>query len=125
MLEAHFVDRPMALDNWNNSNKLYSKQVLMEKQQILYTVQDGVKITTFKGGKAQGRLLGGNLSVFTAMIGSQYLPDPNTLKGHILFLEEVEEAPYRVDRMMTQLALSGFLDNVLAVVWGRYAASDG
>lgn len=78
---------PMGLDNWNNANKNYAQQVLMEKKKPVYKVLDGVPIVTFRGGKARGRLLGGNLSVFTAMIGSQYIPSPSTLKDTILFLE--------------------------------------
>ena len=51
-------------------------------------------------GKAQGKLLGGNLTVLTALAGTPYLPDFN---GAILFLEDVDEAEYRIDRMLTQL----------------------
>jgi muramoyltetrapeptide carboxypeptidase len=66
-------------------------------------------------GKTRGRLIGGNLTVLTAILGSAYVPD---FTDCILFLEDVDEAPYRVDRMLTQLALAGILNNVRGIVWG-------
>lgn len=59
------------------------------------------KTEVISGGKARGRLVGGNLSLLAAMAGTKFsLQDT---KGKILFLEDVNEAPYRVDRMLTQL----------------------
>jgi muramoyltetrapeptide carboxypeptidase len=110
---------PMGVNNWANWNSQYTKQVLMQKKEALFTVQDGVNITTFRGGKARGRLIGGNLSVFSSMVGSKYLPTPESLTDAIVFLEEVEEYPYRVDRMLTTMHLGGWFDHVAAVVFGR------
>lgn len=73
-------------------------------------------ITTFRGGKASGKLLGGNLSVLSAMVGTPYLPD---FTGAILFLEDTNEAEYRIDRMLTQLAQGGVLDRVAGVAFGQ------
>ena len=67
-------------------------------------------------GVANGRLLGGNLSVLTAMMGSNYLPD---WSNSILFIEEVGEDIYRIDRMLTQLALNGVLDQISGFVFGQ------
>ncbi len=67
-------------------------------------------------GKANGRLLGGNLTVLTALLGSSYLPD---FTGAILFIEDVDEAEYRIDRMLTQLSLAGILGKVAGVVFGQ------
>lgn len=67
-------------------------------------------------GKATGRLLGGNLTVLSALVGTPYLPD---FDGAILFLEDVDEAEYRIDRMLTQLALAGILRRVTGVVFGQ------
>ena len=61
-------------------------------------------------------MYGGNLSVLTAMVGSDYLPD---FKDNILFLEEVGEDVYRVDRMLTQLKLSGMLSQISGFVFGK------
>ncbi|HEY0111776.1 MAG TPA: LD-carboxypeptidase [Allosphingosinicella sp.] len=71
---------------------------------------------TFRAGKASGPLLGGNLTVLTALAGTPYLPD---FAGAILFLEDTDEAEYRIDRMLTQLALSGVLRRVAGVVFGQ------
>lgn len=74
------------------------------------------RLRTFRSGKARGRLLGGNLSVLSAMAGTPFLPD---FTGAILFLEDTNEAEYRIDRMMTQLAQSGILGRVAGVVFGQ------
>ena len=78
-------------------------------------VQRNGRIRTLRAGKANGRLLGGNLTVLTAMWGTPYLP---RFDGAILFLEDVDEAEYRIDRMLTQLALGGVLGRVAGVVFG-------
>jgi muramoyltetrapeptide carboxypeptidase len=67
-------------------------------------------------GKARGKLLGGNLTVLTALAGTPYLPN---FDGAILFLEDVDEAEYRVDRMLTQLGQAGVLKNLKGVVFGQ------
>jgi muramoyltetrapeptide carboxypeptidase len=73
------------------------------------------QLVAIRGGKAQGRLVGGNLSLVSDLMGTPWEID---LKGAILLLEEVEEAPYRVDRMLTQLLLSGKMAGVRGVVFG-------
>jgi muramoyltetrapeptide carboxypeptidase len=78
--------------------------------------RSGSRVRTFRGGKASGRLLGGNLTVLSALVGTPYLPD---LSGAILFLEDTNEAEYRIDRMLTQLAQSGVLGKVAGVVFGQ------
>jgi muramoyltetrapeptide carboxypeptidase len=79
-------------------------------------VQRAWRTRAIRGGKATGRLLGGNLSVLTALLGTAYLPD---FDGAILFLEDVGEGEYRIDRMLTQLALAGVLRKVRGVVFGQ------
>jgi len=79
-------------------------------------VQTENRINTITGGKASGRILGGNLSLLTAVMGSGYLPE---WEDSILFIEDVDEAVYRVDRMMTELSLSGVLDQISGFVFGR------
>lgn len=76
----------------------------------------GGRVRTFGGGKARGRLLGGNLSVLSAMVGTPYLPD---FTGAILFLEDTNEAEYRIDRMLTQLGQAGVLGAVAGVIFGQ------
>jgi muramoyltetrapeptide carboxypeptidase len=79
-------------------------------------VQRAGRIRTFRPGVARGRLLGGNLSVLAALMGTPWLPD---FTGAILFIEDVGEQPYRIDRMLTQLALAGILGRVKGVVFGQ------
>lgn len=76
----------------------------------------GGRIRTFGRGRASGRLLGGNLTVLTALMGTGWLPD---FTGAILFLEDVDEAPYRIDRMLTQLSLAGVLRKLAGLVFGQ------
>ena len=109
----------------------YFKRVLFEGEQVLFenpaeikddeTVQTRERYATIRGGKARGRLIGGNLTVLAAIVGSEYLPD---LDGAILFLEDVREQPYRVDRMITQLELAGHLDRLAGFVFGRCTDCD-
>lgn len=68
-------------------------------------------------GKAKGLSAGGNLSVLCHLAGTPYAPD---LSGRILMLEDVGEAPYRIDRMLTQMKLSGFFEGVAGVVAGSF-----
>lgn len=75
------------------------------------------RVTTLVPGKARGRLLGGNLCLLAHLCGTPYFPD---LRGAILFLEDVEEAYYRIDRMLTQLWLSGALAGVAGVAFGKF-----
>jgi len=74
-------------------------------------------IVTLRPGAAQGRLAGGNLAVLTALSGTPFAP---RLDGAILILEDVNEAVYRLDRMLTQLRLSGALDRVAGIAFGRF-----
>jgi muramoyltetrapeptide carboxypeptidase len=66
-------------------------------------------------GSAEGRLVGGNLSVLSALCGTPYMPD---LADGILILEDVNEPAYRIDRMLQQLSLSGALNACKAIVFG-------
>ncbi len=76
---------------------------------------------TLVAGKAHGRLIGGNLSVLHAMMGTPY---EIQTEGRILFLEDVGEAPYRVDRMLNTLRLAGKFDHVAGVILGAFSARD-
>lgn len=68
-------------------------------------------------GNAEGTILGGNLSVLASLIGTPYLPDT---RDALLFLEEISEAPYRIDRMLTQLEQSGSLAGVRGAMLGVF-----
>jgi len=79
------------------------------------------RVARLVAGTARGRLLGGNLCLMSHLCGTPYLPD---LRGAILFLEDVEEAYYRIDRMLTQLWLSGALAGVAGVAFGKFTNCD-
>ena len=68
-------------------------------------------------GEATGRIVGGNLTMITATMGTPYEIDT---KGKLLFLEDIGEAPYRVDRMLTQLDLAGKIDDAAGFILGDF-----
>jgi muramoyltetrapeptide carboxypeptidase len=122
---------PVGTSQWNPFNVGYLKRVLQEGEAVTFenlkeidednlTVVEN-RVQTIHPGTARGRLLGGNLTVLTALVGSGYLPDWD---GCILFLEDVEEAPYRIDRMLTQLHLAGVLQKARSVIWGHCSDCD-
>jgi muramoyltetrapeptide carboxypeptidase len=76
---------------------------------------------TYVPGTAEGRLVGGNLSVFTRLLGTPYLPP---LQGSILFLEDVTERPYRIDRMWQHLALAGVFEKISGIALGEFTKCD-
>jgi len=76
------------------------------------------RIVSLVPGTAEGPLVGGNLTLLQTLVGTRFLPD---LDGAILFLEDVGEDLYRVDRMFTQLKLAGVLEKVHGVVFGTCA----
>jgi muramoyltetrapeptide carboxypeptidase len=78
---------------------------------------DGLKkYIPIHSGKAQGIVLGGNLTTFNSLLGTRFLPH---LDGIILFLEDIGEQAYRIDRMLSQLMISGIIDSVSAVLIGQ------
>jgi muramoyltetrapeptide carboxypeptidase len=70
---------------------------------------------TVRPGVAEGRLMGGNLSLLAALAGTPWEPD---YEGRIVLLEDIDEAPYRVDRMLVQLLLSGKLQRAAGILFG-------
>ena len=79
------------------------------------------QMSAFVEGSASGRLLGGNLSLITRLIGTDFLPD---LAGCVLFLEEIGETPYRIDGLLAQMQLAGILDSLAGVVLGGFTEGE-
>ena len=77
--------------------------------------------TTLRPGMASGQLLGGSLTVLSHLCGTRWQP---RFAGAVLFLEDVGERPYRIDRMLTQLRLSGALDRVAGIAIGQFTQCD-
>ena len=84
-------------------------------------VWENTELRFMDGPSAQsvtGELIGGNLSLWAAVVGT---PHAAPASGRILFLEDVGEPPYRIDRMVTQLVQSGALDGAAAIILGDFA----
>ncbi|MBW1996954.1 MAG: LD-carboxypeptidase [Deltaproteobacteria bacterium] len=96
-------------DNWTSLEKTISNGRRIELS------LSGAQV--IRPGKTAGPVLGGNLSLVCNMMGTPFLP---SLNKKILFLEEKGEAPYRIDRMLAQLRLSGVLDEVSGVLLGSF-----
>jgi len=122
---------PMAGSEWNAFSVRHFNAIVMQAQapllrnpteergDNLVATQD--RITTLRGGKARGRLAGGNLAVLSSLAGSPYMPD---CRGAILFLEDINEYIYRVDRMLSTLRLCGALNQLAGVVIGKFTKCD-
>lgn len=113
---------PVGKSDWTDFTLQHFKAILQGTNNYTFEVyedklcDDCDSLSVITPGQAKGRLLGGNLTVLTAMMGSDYLPDWN---NNILFIEDVGEAVYRVDRMLTQLKLNGVLDQISGFVLGQ------
>lgn len=80
-----------------------------------------LELTFLQKGRGQGELIGGNLSIVISSLGTDYEIDT---KGKILFLEEIGEPTYRIDRMMQQLKLAGKLDEAAGLIFGESVGCD-
>lgn len=94
-------------------------RALVDQTDPCGTASDG---RVLKPGKARGRLAGGNLALVTSLIGTPWSVD---FDGAILVLEDIDEAIYRVDRMMRQLLLAGELQKCAALVAGDFKPPAG
>jgi muramoyltetrapeptide carboxypeptidase len=79
------------------------------------------RIVTLTGGVAEGPLFGGNLTLLQCLVGTSYFPE---LEGALLFLEDVGEQLYRVDRMLAQFRILGVLARLAGVIIGRFTGLD-
>ncbi len=120
------VHGPNLLSDWNPFVVEVLRDLLFEGKRVEYlphkpethslATMEG-RIQTLVPGTAEGELLGGNLTVLSSLVGTPYLPD---MRGKLLFLEDVHEAVYRIDRAMTQLRLAGVLAQVSGLIFGEF-----
>jgi len=115
---------PTVLDTWAPFSVDHFRRVVFEAEAVSMSnppgteerlVQRENRTRTITPGRARGRLVGGNLTVLTALLGSPYVP---SFDGAVLFLEDVREDIYRVDRMMTSLGLASLLGRIKGFVFG-------
>ena len=86
-----------------------------------YNPEPAVPIRTVAGGRGTGTIIGGNLALVAALMGT---PHEIETAGRILYVEDVNEDPYRVDRMLATLKSAGKLDGVAGVVLGRFTKGE-
>ena len=118
---------PNVTSRWNEFTYSGMRQLLFDGRAMEYRnpveveddlVQRENRIQTIVPGTASGPLIGGNLTLMSTLTGTPYMPRFN---GHILFLEDVGEAIYRVDRMLTHLRNSGQLERLAGIVFGHFS----
>ncbi len=93
---------------------------------VLYAESTGLTIhgseaEVLRSGSTAGKLIGGNLSLLASMAGTRYLPK---LNDALIFIEDVGEDPYRIDRMLTQLRQSAGLEEAAGLIFGEFADCD-
>jgi muramoyltetrapeptide carboxypeptidase len=116
---------PNGMGRWDRYSVEHFTRVLFDGEAVTFgnprekkedeLIQTEFRVQTLTPGRARGPLLGGNLSIVAALLGSPYLP---SFDGAILFLEDINEDIYRVDRMMTSLKLAGVLEKIRGFVFG-------
>lgn len=119
------IHGPNAANSWSERSSSSLKALAMaggmptfaplQEPEILAS-PDYQRVRTIAPGKATGRLIGGNLTVLAALAGTRWMPD---MTGAILFLEDVGEEQYRIDRMLTQLREAGLLQKLSGFIFGQ------
>ncbi len=119
---------PVATSTFNEFSINNFVNVIMEpKERYVFKHSDDYKkggdyeISTIREGKAKGELIGGNLRIVVTLIGTPYDVD---FTNKILYLEEIDEKPYRIDRMLTELLLAGKLQQVAGIALGVFRKCD-
>jgi muramoyltetrapeptide carboxypeptidase len=116
---------PNGSGSWNSFNVKQFEQIFFDKTKVTYKneqpkgddlVIKANRIQTLKSGTAEGKILGGNLTVLTALSGTPYYPN---FTDSILFIEDIGEDPYKIDRMMSTLRLNGTLGKINGFIFGQ------
>jgi len=95
----------------------FKKNIFTNEPIGIYKNPKNEELFTLVGGKSKGELIGGNLSLLVSTLGSPYELD---VKGKILFIEEVDEPIYKIDRMLTSLALAGKFKDCEGIIIGTW-----
>ncbi len=115
---------PITLSAFTNYTESNFRKVIFQNTPIgnlsnptaVSGVRNAYPIRTIVSGKAEGKLVGGNLSLITSLLGTDYEIDA---KDRILFIEDVGEEPFRIDRMLNQLRLANKFEECSGIVFGR------
>ena len=113
---------PVGSSEFTDFTRSYIQKVLFTSlagQEIKH--HDPAQVEVFTPGKVEGKLIGGNLSLISAMCGTKYLP---SAKGKIVLLEDIDEKPYRIDRMLVQLEQAWDLKKAKGILLGEFADCD-
>jgi muramoyltetrapeptide carboxypeptidase len=105
---------PNGASDWTKLTRKSFKAVLMDGEAAAFRSKSVVN--TLMPGTAEGPLIGGNLTIFTTSLGTSYQP---SVKGAILFLEDIGEPAYKIDRMLTHLKAAGIFDGISGFVFGK------
>ncbi len=112
MVAVDFVDE---IDPF--TEELFWRMITSNKKIGKLQNPKGEKFYVLTKGKNQGKILGGNLTLLTSLLGTEYFPQ---LKDSILILEDINEAPYRIDRMLNQLRLAKVFNQIKGVILGDF-----
>lgn len=118
---------PNGLTSWRSLQTESFRNVLFAAQAVTYQNQKDSddadrlmqvknRIQTINPGQTRGKLIGGNLTILSTLVGTPYLPD---LQGAILFVEDVGESIYRIDRLLTHLKLAGVFNRLAGFIFGQ------
>ena len=108
----------VGVNTWNEFSTDVFNRVVCNGENCSFPIEQtpSKNFMTINKGKAQGKLVGGNLSVISGLIGSPYFELP---ENSILFLEETNEEPYVVDRLLTHLKLAHVYDKLNGIIFGN------
>lgn len=104
---------PNGASEWSDLTKKSFNDVLMKGKKARFISNGNVR--TFTPGIAEGPMIGGNLTILTTSLGTSYQPD---CTGAILFIEDIGEPVYKIDRMLTHLKGAGLLDAINGFIFG-------
>lgn len=96
------------------------KVLTLNNGELNFQNPDKDKIKIFHHGQAEGNLIGGCFSLVTPLLGTEYMP---SLDGNILFLEDVGEAGYRIDKMFQELKLHGVFNKISGLILGQFSGT--
>lgn len=108
---------PVAVSTFNNFTQEHFKKVLFSNNNFEPIITQEPNAIVINEGKAKGVLKGGNLRMIVSTLGTPYEPN---FDNSILFLEDVSEPAYKVDRMLSQLLISGKLKNCKGIIFGQF-----